>query len=85
MAKAPVNKSVRCPVKRALKPPPSNSTHVESSKPRADVRYLLPANQPRVGTCIAPLSTRLLQETVRINTANVAQPFLDAGRPVFWP
>ncbi|KAG6011197.1 hypothetical protein E4U54_008217 [Claviceps lovelessii] len=63
---ANVNKSVRCPVKRALKPspPPSAPTHVVSSKTTADVQYVLPANQPQV-------------ETVRINTATVAQPFLD--------
>ncbi|CCE26655.1 hypothetical protein E4U35_000610 [Claviceps purpurea] len=53
------------PQKIALKPPLPTSTHVESSKSKADVRHNLPANQPRV-------------ETVRINTADVAQPFLDA-------
>ncbi|KAG6287811.1 hypothetical protein E4U46_003815 [Claviceps purpurea] len=53
------------PQKIALKPPLPTSTHAESSKSKADVRHNLPANQPRV-------------ETVRINTADVAQPFLDA-------
>ncbi|KAG5979759.1 hypothetical protein E4U55_004805 [Claviceps digitariae] len=91
---ARVNKSVPCPVKRALKPPPSTSTHVESSTTKADVRYVLPANQPRVGTFIpVPVSPRAqqrspspstnsvlltwLEDTIRINTADVAQPFLD--------
>ncbi|KAG5991072.1 hypothetical protein E4U43_004116 [Claviceps pusilla] len=62
---ANVNRSVRCPVKRALKPspPPSASTHVVSSKTTADVQYILPANRPQI-------------ETVSINTATVAQPFL---------
>ncbi|KAG6105278.1 hypothetical protein E4U31_001498 [Claviceps sp. LM219 group G6] len=62
---ASVEKS-SCPSqKRALKPPLPTSTHVESSKSKADVRHILPANQPRV-------------ETVRINSADVAQQFLDA-------
>ncbi|KAG6094260.1 hypothetical protein E4U30_003514 [Claviceps sp. LM220 group G6] len=45
---ASVEKS-SCPSqKRALKPPLPTSTHVESSKSKADVRHILPANQPRV-------------------------------------
>ncbi|KAG6022693.1 hypothetical protein E4U41_002205 [Claviceps citrina] len=69
---AEAEKPPRCPEKRLLKPPPSTtSTHVTSSKAaKADVRYLLPADQPRAVTWP--------QETVRINTADVAQPFLDA-------
>ncbi|KAG6147470.1 hypothetical protein E4U24_002082 [Claviceps purpurea] len=79
------------PQKIALKPPLPTSTHVESSKSKADVRHNLPANQPRVGMCTArprPPSSVIvlvmamlliwLSETVRINTADVAQPFLDA-------
>ncbi|KAG6129179.1 hypothetical protein E4U47_002020 [Claviceps purpurea] len=99
---ASVEKSSCPPQKRALKPPLPTSTHVESSKSKADVRHILPADQPRVGMCTAR-SRRVvalhqpsiivivnvmancinslliwLSETVRINTADVAQQFLDA-------
>ncbi|KAG6237033.1 hypothetical protein E4U25_003102 [Claviceps purpurea] len=75
------------PQKTAHKPPLPTSTHVESSKSKADVRHNLPANRPRIGMCTArprPPSSVIvilliwLSETVRINTADVAQPFLDA-------
>ncbi|KAG5947595.1 hypothetical protein E4U60_002943 [Claviceps pazoutovae] len=96
---ASVKKSSCPPQKRVLKPPLPTSTHVESSKSKADVRHILPANQPRVGMCTArshrPSSVKIivivnvmvncinslliwLSETVRINTADVAQQFLDA-------
>ncbi|KAG6007443.1 hypothetical protein E4U21_006032 [Claviceps maximensis] len=94
---ARVSQPARCPVKRLLQQPPSTSTHVESSRSKADIRYVLPANQPRHGTsitrppplvaCSAPsipgaktksVLLTWLKETVRINTANVAQPFIDA-------
>ncbi|KAG6128452.1 hypothetical protein E4U12_005225 [Claviceps purpurea] len=83
---ASVEKSSCPPQKRALKPPLPTSTHVESSKSKADVRHILPADQPRpsiivivnvVANCINSLLI-WLSETVRINTADVAQQFLDA-------
>ncbi|KAG6055463.1 hypothetical protein E4U32_006271 [Claviceps aff. humidiphila group G2b] len=45
---ASVENSSCPPQKRTLKPPLPTSTHVESSKSKADVRHNLPANQPRV-------------------------------------
>ncbi|KAG6037582.1 hypothetical protein E4U40_004641 [Claviceps sp. LM458 group G5] len=88
---ASVEKSSCPPRKTALKPPMPTLTHVESSKSKADVRHNLPANQPRVGMCTARSHVMVtvminyfnslliwLSETVRINTADVAQPFLDA-------
>ncbi|KAG6165645.1 hypothetical protein E4U51_004229 [Claviceps purpurea] len=83
---ASVEKSSCPPQKRALKPPLPTSTHVESSKSKADVRHILPADQPRssiiviVNVMVNCINSLLiwLSETVRINTADVAQQFLDA-------